>query len=429
MSEQSTGGGVTLRRVAVTGLGAVTPYGVGAKSMWDGMCAGQSTVGPMTRARAEIIPSKVAAECRDFDPGSILGSRDARRLDRSVQFALAAAREAWQDAGAEGHLDPDETGVIFATGIGGISSLLDSDRVLRERGPGRVSPFTVPMLMPNAAAGQIAMDLKLRGPNFCTVTACAASNHALGMAFQAIRTGEATAMLAGGAEAAIVDIAVVAFAQMTALSTHFNDRPEEASRPFDLRRDGFVMGEGAGCLVLEDYEQAQARGAHIYAEMIGFGQSSDAHHVTAPPEDGAGAALALRRALKVASLEPTEIDYVNAHGTSTAVGDAAETRAIHSVFGEHARTLPISSTKSMTGHLFGAAGAVEAIATVLALRDGILPPTINQTDPDPRCDLDYVPNVARRADITVAASNGFGFGGHNAVVILRRADSQLPISR
>jgi 3-oxoacyl-[acyl-carrier-protein] synthase II len=409
-----------VRRVVVTGLGAVTPVGVGAKAYWDAITAGRSGVGPLTLVDPEPVPSKVAAECRDFDPAASLGPKEAKRLDRSVQFALTSAREAWEDARIDGAVDKDETGVVFATGIGGISSLLASEKVLHTKGPNRVSPFTVPQLMPNAAAGQIAMKLGLRGPNFCTTTACAASNHAIGLAFQAIRQGEAVAMIAGGSESAFVDIALVAFAQMTALATKFNDRPEEASRPFDALRNGFVMGEGAGALILEERDHALRRGAQVHAELIGFGQSADAFHITAPSEDGSGAALAMTRALRSAGLEPEAVGYINAHGTSTPTGDASETRAIRLAFGDHADRLAVSSTKSMIGHLFGAAGAVEGVATVLAVREGILPPTINQTDPDPACDLDYVPNQARKATVEVTMSNGFGFGGHNAVVVFRR---------
>jgi 3-oxoacyl-[acyl-carrier-protein] synthase II len=409
-----------VRRVVITGLGAVTPLGVGVKAYWDAITAGRSGVGPLTLVDPEQLPSKVAAECRDFDPAASLGPKEARRLDRSVQFAMTAAGEAWEDASIDGAVDKDETGVVFATGIGGISSLLASNTVLHTKGPNRVSPFTVPQLMPNAAAGQVAMKLGLRGPNFCTTTACAASNHAIGLAFQAIRNGEATAMIAGGSESAFVDIALVAFAQMTALATKFNDRPAEASRPFDALRNGFVMGEGAGALILEERDHALRRGAQVHAELVGFGQSADAFHITAPSEDGSGAALAMRRALRSAELEPEAIGYINAHGTSTPTGDASETRALRLAFGDHADRLAVSSTKSMIGHLFGAAGAVEGVATVLAVREGILPPTINQTDPDPACDLDYVPNQSRKAQVEAAISNGFGFGGHNAVVVFRR---------
>jgi 3-oxoacyl-[acyl-carrier-protein] synthase II len=411
-----------VRRVVVTGLGAVTPVGVGVKAYWDGITAGRSGVGPLTLLDPEPIPSKVAGECVDFDPSVALGAKQARRLDRSTQFALTAAQEAWQDSEIDGKVDKDETGVVFATGIGGISSLLASEKVLRAKGPDRVSAFTVPQLMPNAAAGQVAMAFRLRGPNFCTTTACAASNHAIGLAFQAIQHGEAEAMVAGGSESAFVDIALVAFAQMTALSTRFNDRPQEASRPFDSLRDGFVMGEGAGALILEEREHALRRGASIHAELIGFGQSADAFHITAPSKDGAGAALAMVRALRSAAVDPSDIGYINAHATSTPTGDISEVRAIRLAFGDHADRLPVSATKSMIGHLFGAAGAVEGIATVLALRDGILPPTINLTHPDPACDLDLIPEHARKADVEVAMSNGFGFGGHNAVLVFRRHD-------
>jgi 3-oxoacyl-[acyl-carrier-protein] synthase II len=412
-----------VRRVVITGLGAVTPVGIGVSAYWDAICAGRPGVGPLTLVDPALVPSKVGAQCLDFDPKAALGPKDARRLDRATQFAMAAALEAWQDASLEGQVDKDMTGVAFATGIGGIGSLLASDKVLREKGPNRVSPFTVPQLMPNAAAGAIAMRLGLRGPNFCTTTACAASNHALGLAFQSVRGGESDVMVAGGSESAFVEIALIAFSQMTALSTRFNDHPEEASRPFDARRDGFVMGEGAGALVLEEREAARRRGATIHAELVGFGQSADAFHITAPSEDGSGAALAMRRALASADLKPEQVDYVNAHATSTQAGDVSETRAIKLAFGDHANRMPISATKSMIGHLFGAAGAVEGVATALAVRDGIIPPTINLTDPDPLCDLDYVPGEARKADIEVAMSNGFGFGGHNAVVIFRRHES------
>jgi 3-oxoacyl-[acyl-carrier-protein] synthase II len=409
-----------VRRVVVTGLGAVTPVGVGVKAYWDAITTGRSGLGPLTLVDPDLVPSKVAAECSDFDPTVSLGAKQARRFDRTTQFAMTAAREAWEDSGIEGKVDKDETGVLFATGIGGINSLLASDKVLHAKGPDRVSPFTVPQLMPNASAGQIAMALGLRGPNFCTTTACAASNHALGLAFQAIRLGEADAMVAGGAEAAFVDIALVAFAQMTALSTKFNDRPTEASRPFDSLRDGFVMGEGAGALILEERDHAVARGATIHAEMIGFGQSADAFHITAPSEDGSGAALAMRRALRSAEIRAEEVGYINAHATSTPTGDVSEAKAIRLAFGDHADRLAVSATKSMIGHLFGAAGAAEGVATVLAIRDGILPPTMNLTHPDPACDLDLIPNQARKAQVEVAMSNGFGFGGHNAVVMFRR---------
>jgi 3-oxoacyl-[acyl-carrier-protein] synthase II len=409
-----------MRRVVVTGLGAVTPYGTGVTPYWEGIAAGRSAVGPLTRVAAELVPAKVAAECTDFEPEAALGGKLARRLDRSTQLAMVAARQSWEDAHIDGSVDRDSTGVAFATGIGGVDSLLAGQAILVEKGPDRVSPFTIPKMLPNAAAGQIAIDLGIRGPNFCPVTACAASNHAIGLAWQAIRTGESDAMVVGGTESALTELTIVAFAQAGGLSTKYNERPEEASRPFDAARDGLVMAEGAGALILEEREAALERGARIYAEVLGFGQSADAFHITAPSEDGGGAALAMRRALQVADVAPDEVDYINAHGTSTPTGDVSETKAIKKVFGQKAYSLAISSTKSMTGHLFGAAGAVEAIATVLALENGILPPTINQTTPDPECDLDYIPNEPRKAQAEIALSNGFGFGGHNAVVVFRQ---------
>lgn len=411
---------VTGRRVVVTGLGAVTAYGRGVAPLWEALTAGRSAVHTVSSVEADL-PSKVAAECRDFDPVPELGPKLMKRLDRYSQLALVAARDAWKDAGIEEGADRDCIGVAFATGIGGIRSLLAGQKVLTEKGPGRVPPFTIPNMIPNAAAGQIAMDLRIRGPNFCPVTACAASNHAIGQAWQSIRMGEADAMVVGGSESGITQLTIAGFSQIAALSTRYNDRPTEASRPFDADRDGLVMGEGSGALILEEREAAVARGAHVYGEVIGFGQSADAFHITAPSEDGSGAALALRRAVRSARIAPEDVGYINAHATSTPAGDVSETRAIRTAFGEHADVVAVSSTKSMTGHLFGAAGAIEAIATILALRDGVLPPTINLVTPDPECDLDCVPNEAREAKIEVALSNGFGFGGHNAVVVFRRA--------
>lgn len=409
-----------MRRVVITGLGAVTPVGVGVKAFWDAITAGRSGVGPLTMVDAERMPSKVAGECRDFDAAALLGAKAVRRLDRSVQLALAAVQEAWEDAQADSLGDSDDTGVIFATGIGGISSLLKGEHTLLEKGPDRVSPFTVPMLMANATVGQIALNHKLRGPNFTPSSACASSNHALGLAFQAIRYGEADAMVAGGTESVFVPVTVAAFGQMLALSTRYNDTPELASRPFDRGRDGFVLGEGAGCLILEERESALRRGARIYAELAGFGQSNDAYHITATAEDGAGQALAMQRAVRSAGVEPEQVGYINAHATSTPVGDVPEIRAVRRAFGDHAERLAVSATKSMIGHLIGAAGAVEGIASVLAIHHDLLPPTINLTDPDPDCDLDLVPNKARPAEVEVALSNGFGFGGHNASVAFRR---------
>lgn len=417
----STKDDVSGRRVVVTGLGAVTPYGRGVRPFWEALTNGRSAVHTLSSVASDALPSRVAAECRDFDPIPELGPKLSKRLDRCSQLALVAARDAWRDAGIEGAGDPDSVGVAFATGIGGIRSLLLGQKVLSEKGPDRVSPFTIPNMIPNAAAGQIAMDLGIRGPNFCPVTACAASNHAIGQAGQSIRMGEADAMVVGGTESGITELTIAGFSQMAALSTRYNDRPQEASRPFDAGRDGLVMGEGAAALILEEREAARTRGAQVYGEVMGFGQSADAFHITAPSEDGSGAALALRRALRAARIAPEDVGYVNAHATATVAGDVSETRAIRAAFGAHADSVAVSSTKSMTGHLFGAAGAIEAVATLLALRDGILPPTINLVSPDPDCDLDYVPNQARETRVDVALSNGFGFGGHNAVVVFGRA--------
>jgi 3-oxoacyl-[acyl-carrier-protein] synthase II len=411
-----------MRRVVVTGLGAVTPMGSGVKALWEALTAGRSGVSTMTLVDPAALPSKVAGECRDFDATQVLGAKAVRRLDRSVQLGLVAAQEAWSDSGIESSIDRDATGVAFATGIGGIGSLLSAEHVLIDKGPDRVSAFTVPALMANATSAHVSLKFKLRGPNFCTATACAASNHAIGMAFQAIRHGEADAMVAGGTEAALAPVSVAAFAQMMALSTRYNDNPPLASRPFDRGRDGFVFGEGAGARILEEREAAMRRGARIYAELAGFGQSADAFHITAPAEDGGGAALAIQRALRSGEIDAAEVGYINAHGTSTPVGDVAETRAIRVALGDHADRVAVSSTKSMTGHLVGAAGAVEGVATTLAVYEGVLPPTINLTDPDPECDLDYVPNTARETQVDVALSNGFGFGGHNATVVFRRHD-------
>jgi 3-oxoacyl-[acyl-carrier-protein] synthase II len=409
-----------MRRVVVTGLGAVTPLGTGVKAFWDGITNGQSGLGPMTLVDPDPLPSKVAGECRDFDATGLLGGKAVRRMDRSVQMGIVAAAEAWEDSGIEGQTDRDLTGVAFASGVGGIGSLLNGEHIRQEKGVDRVSPFTVPALMLNATAGHVAMRYGLRGPNFCTATACASGNHALGLAMQMIRYGDADAMIAGGTESAFVPVTVAAFAQMTALSTHHNDHPQQSSRPFDTGRDGFVIGEGAGALILEEREAALRRGARIYGELAGFGQSADAHHLTLPADDGGGAALAMGRALKSAGIGTEDVGYVNAHGTSTPQGDIAETKAIRRAFGEAADRLQVSSTKSMIGHLIGAAGAVEGVASVLALHDGILPPTINLVDQDPQCDLDYIPNEARKTQVEYALSNGFGFGGHNAAVIFRR---------
>lgn len=408
------------QRVVVTGMGAVTPIGMGVDAFWAGLMAGRSGVGPISRFDAAQMDSRIAAEVRDFNPTDWVDRKDARRMDRFVQFAVAAGQMALADSGLRlADEDLDEVGIYLGSGIGGMETFDDQFRALIEKGPGRVSPFFIPMMIANMAAGQMAIYFGLRGPNMTTVTACSSANNAIGEACDAMRAGKAQVMLTGGSEAAIVPVAVAGFCSMKALSTR-NDEPEQASRPFDAQRDGFVMGEGAGIVVLETLEHALRRGARIHAELVGYGVSADAHHIVQPPENGEGGARAMRRALKDAGLEPEAVDYINAHGTSTPQGDIAETRAIKHIFGDHARRLAVSSTKSMHGHLLGAAGAVELIACIKAIQHQMLPPTINQETADPECDLDYVPNRARPAPVQVALSNSFGFGGQNASVVVRR---------
>lgn len=411
-------------RVVVTGVGMVTALGNSAVQTWDRALRGESGVGPVTRFDHGDLPPEVciAAEVKDFDPSSVLDRKEQRRVDRFIQYALVAADEALRMAALEGLSivpDPDETGVIIGSGIGGIGTILDTAKVAEERGSGRVSPFFIPAVISNLAAGHVAMRLGARGPNYATVSACATSNHALGEAFHTIQRGDARMMVSGGSEAALNALSFAGYHAARALVTQY-DSPQEASRPFDRRRNGFVHAEGAAILVLEALEAAEERGAPILAEVLGVGMSSDAHHITAPPEDGEGAALAMRRALRSAAIDPERVDYINAHGTSTPLGDVAETRAIRAVFGEHADRLLVSSTKSMLGHALGATSAIEAGLTVFALRDGIVPPTINLTDPDPECDLDYVPLEAREAPIRVALSNSFGFGGANTALVLSK---------
>ncbi|MDP8955640.1 MAG: beta-ketoacyl-ACP synthase II [Actinomycetota bacterium] len=405
------------RRVVITGIGPVTPVGIGVEPFWSSVAAGRSGIGPVTLFDATDYPVRIAGEVRDFDPTNWMERRDARRTDRVVHFASAAARLAWEDAGSP-DVEPSRAAVLMGTGIGGIATFSEQVEVLVSRGADRVSPFTVPAMMPNAAAAHVAMDLGLTGPNMCIVTACAGGAHAVGEGFRYVREGLTDICLAGGTEAAVVPIAMAAFAKMGALSR--NPEPERASRPFDAERDGFVLSEGACVLVLEEAERAAARGARVYAEVAGYGASADAHHVTQPEPDGAAAVAAMQAALSDAG-EPAEaVDHVNAHGTSTPLNDVAETRALKKALGEHAGKVAISSTKSVTGHLLGAAGAVEAAAAALAVHEGTVPPTINLETPDPDCDLDYTPNQARKRDVRVALSNSFGFGGHNAVLAVRR---------
>jgi 3-oxoacyl-[acyl-carrier-protein] synthase II len=407
-------------RVVVTGLGAVTPVGNSVPEYWRAVCEGRSGVGPITRFDPKRLDSRIAGEVKGFDPLKVIEKKELKKLDLFIQYALAAGVEAVEDAKIDfSQFDPTRGGALIGSGIGGILSVLEWHRVILEKGPSRVSPFFVPSLIVNMAAGQISMRYKLKGPNSSVVTACATGNHAIGDAFKIIQRGDADLMVAGGSEAIIDELPLGGFAQMKALSTR-NDEPERASRPFDADRDGFVAGEGAGIVVLESLEHAQRRGAHIYAEIIGYGMTSDAYHMTAPDPEGDGAMRAMRGALKDGGLRPEDVGYINAHGTSTPYNDKTETLAIKQVFGEHARKLAVSSTKSMIGHLLGAAGGVEAIVTVLALQQSILPPTINYETPDPECDLDYVPNTARKAEVAAALSNGFGFGGTNATLAFRR---------
>ncbi|MPZ14541.1 MAG: beta-ketoacyl-ACP synthase II [Chloroflexi bacterium] len=407
-------------RVVVTGLGAITPLGNSVDMTWAGLVEGQSGAGPITAFDASEMDARIAAEVKDFNPEELLSHREARRLDRFCQFALVAAREAIADAGLTiDEANAEDVGVLMGSGIGGINTLADQIDVLQTKGPHRVSPFLIPMFIIDLAAGQVAIATGARGPNFGTVSACASSGHALGEAAEIIRRGDAKAMIAGGSEAGVLPIGIAGFAAMRALSTR-NDEPERASRPFDRDRDGFVMGEGGGAVILEAESYARARGARIYAELAGYAATDDAYHITAPSEGGEGAARAMRIALRKAECAPADIDYINAHGTSTPANDRLETTAIKAVFGQCAYGIPVSSTKSMTGHLLGGAGAVEAIVCVKAIEEGIVPPTINYDNPDPDCDLDYVPNAARTCPVRVSLSNSLGFGGHNVTLIFRR---------
>jgi 3-oxoacyl-[acyl-carrier-protein] synthase II len=408
------------KRVVITGMGCVTPLGNDVASLWSNILAGKSGVGLITHYDTSQFDVKIGAEVKDFDGVSLFGTRDARRMDRFVQFALAASMQAARHARLEiTESNRDRIGVILGTGIGGMNTLFQQMQVFFQRGPDRVSPFLVPMMLPDTAAGLIAIQLGVRGPNMAVVAACASGTNAIGEAAEAIRRGSADAVITGGSEAVIVPIAMAGLGVMKALSTR-NDAPQQASRPFDKERDGFVMGEGAAILVLESLEHALARGAAILGEISGYGASNDAFHISAPAENGAGAALSMQSALDDAGLTATDIGYINAHGTSTQLNDKSETAAIKTVFGRRAYDIPVSSTKSMTGHLLGAAGALEALICLKSLQEGILPPTINYETPDPECDLDYIPNQARPQRVDHMMSNSFGFGGHNASIILSR---------
>ena len=407
-------------RVVITGVGAVTPLGNTAEEFWAGLLEGRSGIGPITRFDAKDFPTRIAGELKGFDALKYLDKKDDRKYDPFLKYAVACATMAVEDAALKtDSVDPTRFGVLVGSGIGGLETLLGNYEVLRTKGPDRVSPFFIPMLIVNMASGVISMRLGAKGPNSSVVTACATGNHAIGDATKIIERGDADVMIAGGSEAIIIPLTIAGFCQMKAMSTR-NDEPARASRPFDAERDGFVCGEGGGLVVLESLEHARHRDARIYAEVVGYGMTGDAHHMTAPDPEGDGAARSMAAALHDAGLEASAVGYINAHGTSTPYNDKFETLAIKRVFGEHARKLAVSSTKSMTGHLLGAAGGIEAIATAFALYHGMLPPTINYEKPDPECDLDYVPNQARKKEIEVALSNAFGFGGTNATLAFRK---------
>jgi 3-oxoacyl-[acyl-carrier-protein] synthase II len=410
------------RRVVVTGMGLVIPTGIGVETAWRNVREGKSGIGPLTRFDTNGFETKIAAEVKNFNPELYIDKKEIKKMDIFIHYAIAATKEALEDAQlAITPENAEHIGVIVGTGLGGLPSLERYHKILLEKGPGRISPFFIPMLIANLASGQIAIQFGPKGPNTCVVTACATGAHCIGDAFRAIVYGDAEAMITGGTEANITPLTVGGFNAMKALSTR-NDEPEKACRPFEKNRDGFVVAEGAGIVILEELEFALRRKAKIYAELVGYGYTGDAYHITAPSPDGDGAIRCMRLAIKDAGLKPEDIDHINAHGTSTPLNDLTETLAIKAVFGNHAKKIPISATKSMTGHLLGAAGSTEAIFTILAIRDGIMPPTLNYEEPDPQCDLDYVPNVARRQPVKVAMSNAFGFGGTNAALVFKKVE-------
>jgi 3-oxoacyl-[acyl-carrier-protein] synthase II len=407
-----------MTRVAVTGLGAVTPIGNDVKSTWDAAVAGRSGIDWIRSFDASALPVRVAAEVKDFDPAQVASPKEVRKLERNVLLSLGAAREAMDDAGLNG-FEPTRVGIVFGTAIGGVMGILEQNEILRERGPDRVSPNFLPNVLVDSASGQLAISLGIKGLNYAVVSACATGSHAIGEAAEIIKRGDVDAVLAGGAEACMHPLILAGFTAMRGLAVE-NDDPPRASRPFDATRAGFVMGEGACVLVLEDLDAAQARGARVYAEVLGYGGSNDAHHMAQPEPEATGVADMMRSALNRANVDPGRVGYINAHGTSTPLGDLAETRAIKDVFGDHAYELAVSSTKSVMGHTFGAAGAIEGMMCVLAIHEGVLPPTINYRNPDPACDLDYVPNEARKKRVDVALSNAMGLGGHNGCVLFGR---------
>ena len=409
------------RRVVVTGMGTITPVGNDVATTWRSLIEGKSGTAPITKFDASNFPVKFAAEVKGFNPLDYMERKEAKRADQYTQYAVAAARQAMTNAGLveRNGMDPDRIGVIIGSGIGGLKSFEEQHDVYRERGVGKISPFFIPMFIADIAAGIVSMMFNAKGPNYATVSACATSAHAIGDAYRTIQYGDADVMITGGAEATVTPMAIGGFANMKALSER-NDSPETASRPFDSTRDGFVMGEGAGILILEELEHALGRGATIYAEIVGYGATGDAYHLTAPAPDGEGAQRAMKRALKDAGLEPKDIQYINAHGTSTPANDFNETRAIKAVFGEHAKSVNVSSTKSATGHMLGAAGAVEAVVSAMVVGTGIIPPTINYQNPDPELDLNYTPNKSVERDVNAVLSNSFGFGGHNTTLAIKR---------
>ncbi|MCX7019819.1 MAG: beta-ketoacyl-ACP synthase II [bacterium] len=409
-----------MKRVVVTGLGALTPIGNNADDYWQGLLAGRNGVGPITYFDTTDYDSRIAAQLKDYNPENHFDRKEIRKMDNFTRYAIVAGREAMKDSGLDiAKADINRIGVIIGVGMGGVATIEEQVLVLMKKGAKRVSPFLIPKMIPNMASGMVSIELGLKGPNSCICTACASSTHAIGDSFKLIQRGDAVAMVCGGAESTITPVAIAGFGNMQALSRH-NDEPHKASRPFDANRDGFVMGEGSGILVLEDIDHARARGAKIYAEIVGYGLSGDAFHMTAPAAMGEGGARAMKMAIDDAGITPAEVQYINAHGTSTSLNDKLETLAIKAVFGDDAQKVMLSSNKSMIGHLIGAAGAVEAVATVKTVQNNMVPPTINYETPDPECDLDCVPNVARQAEVTYAISNSLGFGGHNCTICFKK---------
>jgi 3-oxoacyl-[acyl-carrier-protein] synthase II len=414
----------TNTRVVVTGIGVLSPLGLDTTTTWQGLIAGKSGIDYITLFDPKLHETKFAGEIKGFEPTNYINRKDVRRMDRFAQLAVAASLQATEQAGMKiDTINKDDIGVVIGSGIGGLTTLFEQTKILLEKGVDRITPFLIPMMMANVAAAQVSIALGVKGPNLCTTSACSSSSDAIGVAYETVKRGDAQVMITGGSEAIINPIGVGAFNAMKAISTR-NNEPQLASRPFDAERDGFVIGEGAGILILESLSFAQSRGAKILAEIVAYGATGDAYHITAPIESGEGAAKAMQIALDKARLKPNEINYINAHGTSTPLNDKMETKAIKTVFGNYAYKIPISSTKSMIGHLLGGAGAIEAAITIMVIQNGIIPPTINLTSPDPECDLDYVPNAARRAKVATALSNSFGFGGHNSVLVFRECSER-----